>query len=210
MEANVQFVQQKKLERTKAALEKNNMQAFIVQTAAEVVPLLKTLLPQGGTVSNGGSVSLAECGALDLLKSGNYRYLDRTEPGVDVQKLYREVFSADAYLASANAVTEEGEVYQMDGNSNRVAPITFGPASVILVVGINKIVPDIYAAFDRRANIAAPANTHRLNLKTPCATTGVCSDCHSPDRVCCTEVILHQQRTKDRIKVILVNEALGY
>lgn len=210
MNEHLSFVEEKRLQRVKAALEKNNMEAYIVNSAAEVVPLVSGMLAKGATVANGGSVTLAQCGVMDLLRSGSYNFLDRDAPGADVQVIFRQAFSADAYLASANAITENGEIYEMDGNSNRVAAMAFGPASVIVVAGRNKIVPDVAAAKQRNARFAAPANCHRLGCATPCATTGECVDCASPGRICCTEVIFHQQRVKGRFKVILVNEELGY
>lgn len=210
MNENVQFVEQKRLERVKAALEKNYMQAHIVQTASEVVPLVKTLIEKGSTVANGGSMSIAECGIMELLRSGNYNFIDREAPGADRDEVYRQSFFADTYFASANAVTEQGNIYEMDGNSNRVAAIAYGPTSVILVVGRNKIVADVEAARVRNKHFSAPTNSYRLGCKTPCAVTGICSDCSSPARICCTEMILHQQRIPGRIKVILVNQNLGY
>lgn len=210
MDANLNFVYQKQLERVKEALQKNQMDAFIVESAADVVPLLQKMIPAGAVVGSGGSESLRECGALDLLRNGTYTFLDRDAPGADKEALYRQMFSADVYLASANALTEKGEIYEIDGNGNRVAAIVFGPSSVILVVGRNKIVPNLEAARQRRANLAAPANVRRIALQTPCAVTGTCADCKSPGRICCSEVVLYQQRTPGRIKVVLVNEDLGY
>ena len=137
------YVVAQRMERTAAALRKNNMEAYCVKTADEVVPLVKTLLAEGATVGAGGSMTLEECGVMDLLRSGAYHFLDRGAPGLtpeDIGKIYRQIFSADCYFASANAVTEAGEILNVDGNANRVAAITFGPASVILVVGSNKIV----------------------------------------------------------------------
>ena len=119
-------------------------------------------------------------------------------------------FFADCYLTSCNAVTEQGELYNVDGNANRVAAMTYGPKSVICVVGYNKIVPNLEAAVARVEQVAAPANAVRLHRKTPCTVTGRCEDCHSPDRICCTTVIHRQQRVPGRIKVILVGEELGY
>ena len=148
---------------------------------------------------------------MDHLASGRYQYLDRSKvSGEELGRLYRQVFSADWYLASSNAVTEKGELFNVDGNSNRVAAITFGPKNVLLIVGCNKIVPDLAAAQARVKTIAAPANTIRLNCKTPCAVTGQCADCHSPARVCCTTTIHQFQRVKGRIKVLLVGEPLGF
>lgn len=210
MDKNVNFVYQKMLERTAQALEKNNMETHVLQTVAEVVPLLQTLIPNGAAVANGGSMSLYECGAMQLLRSGAYQFLDREAPGANKEEMQRKAFGADVYLASANAVTQNGEVYEIDGNGNRVAAIAYGPARVILVVGRNKIVPTIEDARVRRAQVAAPANVSRLQLAAPCATTGTCVNCKSPSRICCTELVLQQQRAKGRVTVILVNEELGY
>lgn len=203
-------IEQKRLERVQLALQKNNMQASIVETASDVVPLIEQLIPEGSIVANGGSVSLQQTNVMGLLKSGKYNFLDREAPGIDKDDLYRQVFFSDFYLCSANALTENGEIYEMDGNSNRIAALAFGPKHVILVVGSNKIVADIPAAKERRMRYAAPANAMRVGTNTPCTVTGKCSDCNSPGRICCSELILHQQRVKDRIHVILVNESLGF
>lgn len=210
MDNNTRFVEARRLERVKKALEGHNMAAHIADSAADVVPLVTKLLPQGATVSNGGSMTLYECGVMDALRSGPYQFLDREAPGVDQQKLYRQVFSADCYLASANAVTETGEIYQIDGNGNRIAPVAFGPGTVILVVGRNKIVPDLDAARVRNARVSGPANAQRVQAKAPCVATGQCTDCQSPGRICNMELVLHHQKDKGRIQVILVNDDLGY
>ncbi len=205
-------------------LRKNNMEPYFVQTKEEVVPLLKTLIPAGATVTTGGSVTLNETGVLDLLRSGEYNFLDRFAPNLsreDVEKIFRKAFSADVYLASANALTEKGEIYNVDGNSNRVAAILFGPKSVILVVGKNKIVPDIQAAAERVKRIAAPLNCKRLHVGSYCEKAGacvslrhdnssMCDGCDSDGRICCSYTVLSHQRQKNRIKVIIVNEDLGY
>lgn len=204
------FVWQTRLEKVKKALKKNNMQAFIVQAKEEVVPLIKTLVPEGAVVSKGGSMTLAACGVVDFLRSGVYEYLDRDAADVDKHAVQRSAFSADAYFASVNAITETGEILEMDGSGNRVAAITYGPDSVILIAGHNKIVETLEDARHRNAYVAAPTNCHRLALETPCATTGHCSDCKSPARICCFELVLHRQLRKGRIKVILVAEELGY
>lgn len=203
-------IEQKRLERVQQALVKNNMQATIVETKGEVAPLVKQLIPTGSSVANGGSVSLQQAGVMELLRSGNYTFFDRDTEGADVLEIYRQAFLADYYLCSANALTENGEIYETDGTSNRIAALAFGPKNVILVVGSNKIVADITAAQERRKYYAAPANAMRVGVNTPCTVTGKCSDCHSPSRICCSELILHQQRVKDRIHVILVNESLGF
>ena len=202
-----------RMERTAKALEKNRMDAYIVSSREEVVPLIRSLLHPQDTVAVGGSVTLDECGVLELLRCGDYQFLDRYAPGLsgeEIGEIYRKSFFADAYLCSSNAVTENGELYNVDGNANRVAAMTFGPKQVILVVGVNKIVPDLAAAERRVQEIAAPANCKRLSCKTPCGVTGKCADCSGDGRICCTAVIHRQQRVPGRIKVILVGEELGY
>ena len=202
---------ERRIKRTMEAVRANNMEAYYVKTAAEVLPFVENLIPAGATVSNGGSVSLDETGVMKLLASGRYNYLDRSKvSGEELDKLFRDVFFADWYLASTNAITEAGELYNVDGNSNRVAAMTFGPKNVLLVVGYNKIVKDIHEASRRVKEVAAPANTDRLSCKTPCAVTGTCSDCHSPARICCTTTIHRYQRIPGRIKVLFVGESLGF
>ena len=203
---------EKRAKRVIAALKANNMEGWYLPDAAGVREFVEKLIPEGAVVSSGGSMTLAETGVIDLLGSGRYQYLDRSKAttGEEIGRLYRQVFSADWYLASANAITEAGEIYNVDGNSNRVAAITFGPANVLLVVGCNKIVKDLAAAKDRVEAIAAPANTVRLSCATPCAITGKCEHCHSPARICCTTTIHSFQRIPGRIKVLLVGEPLGF
>ena len=198
------------IQKTMEAVRANNMEAYYVKTAAEVVPFVKKMIPQGAVVSNGGSKTLKETGVMDLLANGHYQYLDRTKVSAEeLPALYRKVFSADWYLASSNAVTESGELFNVDGNANRIAAITFGTQNVLLVVGCNKIVKDLDEANRRVKKIAAPANAARLNCKTPCAVTGNCADCHSPERICCTTTIHQYQRVAGRIKVLFVGESLG-
>lgn len=212
-----------KIERTMKMLEQNYMKPYYCENRAEALELLKTLIPKGAAVSHGGSVTLKEIGAPELLSNGDYKYLDRSKCKTpeETQSLYRECFSADVFLTSSNAVTENGELYNVDGNANRISCIAFGPKSVVAVVGVNKIVKDLDEAAYRIKTIAAPKNTVRLGLDTYCAKAGKCvslttecpemSDgCHSPDRICCSYLVSGQQRVKDRIKVIIVNEELGY
>ena len=202
---------EKRARRVIEALKANNMESWYLPRADQVRDFVAQLIPAGATVANGGSMTLAETGVMDLLAGGGYNFLDRSKvSGEALDRLYRQVFSADWYLASANAVTEAGEIYNVDGNSNRVAAITFGPANVLLVVGCNKIVKDLAAAKERVEAIAAPANTVRLSCATPCAVTGKCEHCHSPARICCTTTIHSFQRIPGRIKVLLVGEPLGF
>ena len=213
-----------KIQRTMENLKVNKMKPYFVETKEEVLPLIKTLIKEGDTVSNGGSETLKETGVIEELKSGKYNYLNRSREGItqeEIEEVYRKTYSADAYFASSNAITENGELYNVDGNSNRVSAILYGPKSVILVCGYNKIVKNIEEAEIRVKTKAAPPNCVRLNCDTYCQKTGKClslnsdnreipSGCHSDRRICCNFVISAQQRHVDRIKVIIVGEELGY
>ena len=208
-----------RLERTADALCMNRMDAHWVKTKEEALELVKTMLPKGATCAAGGSMTLTECGIMNLLRSGDYQFLDRNSvPAEERDELYRKAFFSDFYFASSNAITENGELYNVDGNSNRVAAIAYGPKEVIIVAGANKIVPNIEAAADRVKRIAAPVNAARLSMETPCSRIGCCagikgdmpSGCHCENRICCTYVVSAYQRVLNRIHVILVAENLGY
>lgn len=201
------------VERTMAALRKNKMAAVYVESKDKVIDAVKAYMQEGETVSVGGSMTLYETGIIDCLRSGRYNFLDRYAPGLsndEMQEIYRKSFFADTYITSTNAITEDGELYNVDGNGNRVAAMIYGPKSVIVVAGINKIVKDVDAAIERVRRIAAPANATRLSCKTPCTKVGVCQDCRSDMRICCSYTVFRQQRQKDRIKCIIVGEVLGY
>ncbi len=210
MDRNKYDVIRLKMERTAEALRDNNMYCECVDSIEEALEVVESMLNDGDTVAVGGSMTLDEIGVLDLLRGGRYNFLDRYETGADVQKIFRDSFSADVYLTSSNAITEDGELYNVDGNGNRVAAMTFGPKTVIVVAGYNKIVKDIEAAEVRVQEIAAPANATRLSCETPCTKTGHCMNCASPRRICATAVIMGRQRVQNRVKVILVGEELGY
>ena len=208
-----------RLDKTVAALKANRMDACWVKTKEEALEKVRALIPEGAVTACGGSMTLAECGIMDELRSGKYQFLDRAavQPE-EIGALYRKMFSADVFLMSSNAVTETGELYNVDGNGNRVAALIFGPESVIVVAGANKLVPDIPAAVRRVKTMAAPPNTVRLHQETPCAKCGVCAGikgdlaagCKSPQRICCSYVVSGFQRIPNRVKVILVAENLGY
>ncbi len=209
-------------EQVAAQLQNHNMSVYCVKNRAEALETVKKLLNIGDTVGVGGSVTLNECGVLELLRNGDYNFLDRyAAAGRDeVEQIMHSCFTADAYICSSNAVTEDGYLYNVDGNSNRVSTILYGPKSVIMVVGKNKIVKDIPAAVNRVKTVAAPLNCKRLNCETYCSKKDVCAasagssfltdGCSSPDRICCNYVFCGPQRQKGRIKVILVDENLGY
>ncbi len=205
-------------------LEQNGMKPYLVDSKEEILPLLKTLIPNGASVGVGGSESLKEIDAIEWIRKSDYDFFDRFAPELtraEALEVMRQALLSDVFLTSTNAITEKGELYNVDGIGNRIAAFCYGPKSVIVVAGINKIVPDIEAAVRRVKEIAAPKNASRLSKKTPCAKTGVCislskdvSDicdgCLSDDRICSTYIISGNQMQKDRIKVILCKESLGY
>ena len=210
------------IEKVIAALGKNNMRGYYAKDRNEAREIAASLLCEGDTVASGGSVTLDECGIIELLRNGKYNYLDRAIPGLSkeqVREVFVKTFDADVFLCSANAITLDGKLYNVDGNSNRTAALLYGPKSVVVVAGYNKIVPDIEAAAKRVKTMAAPCNCLRLKSDTFCREKGVCieadndelgSGCGSDGRICCNYVISAKQRHKDRIKVILVGEELGY
>lgn len=224
MNKNSKAILMKRISKVTENLEKNNMQVHYVESKADVVSKVTELLKDGDTVGVGGSYTLSESGVLEFLRSGKYNFLDRHAKGLsreNVEKKYIDSFSADAYICSSNAITENGELYNVDGNSNRVAAICYGPKSVIIIVGYNKIVRNLEDAVKRVKSIAAPANCDRLSCETYCKEKGECisflsdasdmaSGCNSSARICCNYVVSAYQRKKDRIKVIIVGEELGY
>lgn len=215
---------EERIARTMEALRANRMEAYYVETKEEAAGQAAALLREGDVIAAGGSMTLGETGIREMLRRGPYRFLDRDRAGLSreqVEEIYRESFRADAYLSSVNAVTERGELYNVDGNSNRVAAILYGPKSVIVVAGCNKIVPDLAAAVHRVKTQAAPKNCARLSCATFCREAGECvslrqdspempEGCRSEARICCNYVVSAYQRQQGRIKVILVGEPLGY
>ncbi len=213
MDKNTDFVQEARIERTIKALSDNNINGYFLKSREELIAKIKDLVPQGSTVGAGGSMTLEEAGVMSLLKSGEYTFLDRSIPGLtvdDIKDIYRKSFAADAYFTSTNAITEKGEIYNVDGNGNRVAAMIYGPDTVIIVCGVNKIVKTMDDAIMRNREIAAPANVKRLSKKTPCATVGHCCDCKSPEKICRNYTTITSQAKKDRMHVLFLNEPLGY
>lgn len=225
MDANTKKTLQERVKTTLRNLQANNMDAAYLPTKKDVVPMLRTLMEPGSSAAVGGSVTLQECGVLDLLRDGTYRFFDRYAAKDDKEILatYRAAFSADYFLASANAVTLGGELYLVDGRGTRTAPVIFGPDHVILVVSTDKIVPDVPSAVLRTKMLAAPPNAVRLERATHCASHGTCmhlacDGVHGPalaagackGTICCDYVLLSNQSVPHRITVLLVGESLGY
>lgn len=213
MDQHTAFVMDARIRRTMENLNKNNFSAWLVEDESALKEKLTELIPQGSSIGIGGSMTLFETGALDLIREGDYQVIDRYEPGLtaeDIKALYRKSFSADVYITGTNAVTEDGELYNVDGTGNRVAAMIYGPDRVIVIVGKNKLVKDVDQAVHQVKEMASPANNKRLNLKNPCTVTGVCSECQSPTRICNAYTLIKRQFQKDRIHVVIVNRDLGY
>ncbi len=213
MDKNLSWYIEKRVERTIESLSKRNMEGYFVNDEVELIELLKNLISNDSIVGVGDSMTLFETGVIDFLRNEKYIFLDKYEEGItkeEKRKIYEKNFSADTFLCSTNAITESGELYNIDGNGSRVAPMLYGPKQVILVAGINKIVKDIDEAEKRVRNYSAPIDAKRLNKNTPCTTLGYCIDCKSPNRICNDFVIIRGQFVKGRIKVIFVGKQLGY
>ncbi len=193
-------------------MEKKNMEGYYCATSAEAVEKALSLMPEGSSITWGGSETIKECGLMNAIHEKNYVLIDRAEAKTpeESRKMYSKQVMADYFLMSSNAVTIEGELVNIDGHSNRVACLCCGPQNVIVIAGMNKVVPDVESGLKRVRNFAAPPNTVRLNKNTPCAKTGKCADCYSPECICSEIVITRRSSIPNRIKVILVGEELGY
>ena len=190
-------------------LESRNMSGYYATTKKDALAQALALIPEGSSVSMGGAMSAHEIGLVEALKDGNYNFIDRDQY-TDKRAAMLAAYDADIFLSSANAITDDGIMVNIDGNSNRVSAIAQGPKKVIFIVGMNKVCPDLDSAMKRARNVAAPINAQRFGLSTPCSKTGACMDCKSPDTICCQILITRFSRHKDRIHVILVNRDLGF
>lgn len=214
-----------RIERVIAALQKNNMQGIYVPCINDIVGKVEELVEKDATIMSGGSVSLVESGVWDLINNGNYRFKDRNREGItpkEREEIFKEVIGCDYYFCSANALTEKGELVNVDGFCNRIAAIAFGPKRVIAIVGINKIVKDLREGFLRVKTTAAPKNCVRLGIDSPCSKLGHCisllktdnpditDGCSIDRRICANYLVSARQQVKDRITVIICGESLGY
>ncbi len=212
MEQLERWFREKQSERTINALKKNNFEALYVSDSKAAVEEVMKRIPDGATVGAGGSVTLTQIGLLDALKNRKIQLilpLQQAKSDEERHELIRKSFSADVFLSSTNAVTEDGKLYNVDATGNRVGAMFIGPKKTIIVCGVNKMVKDLEAAEKRVREWAAPQNAKRLGKKTPCVETGVCSDCSSPDRICNIYVSLAKKPARTEVVVILVGENLG-
>ncbi len=190
-------------------LESRNMTGYYAKDKEEALKKALELIPEKSSVTMGGAMSAHEIGLVDALKNGNYNFIDR-DACEDKRAAMLAAYDADFFIASANAMTDDGIIINIDGNSNRVSAIAQGPKKILFIVGMNKVCSDVDSAMKRARNVAAPINAQRFGLSTPCAKTGKCMDCKSPDTICCQFLMTRYSRHKDRIHVILVNDNLGF
>lgn len=194
-------------------LKRRNIEAHYCPTAQEAVAKVMELIADGSSVTWGGSMTVRDMGIPQALKDrGTLKVLDRdvVESPEEKQQMYLRAFTADVYLSSANAISEDGVIVNIDGNGNRVAAITWGPKKVIFIIGLNKVSQDVKAAISRARSIASPINAQRFDISTPCQVDGVCHNCNSPESICSYIHLLRNSRTAGRHVVVLVGENLGY
>lgn len=207
------------------SLENNNINAAYAETKEEVCKIVKNMLFEGAVITAGGSMSLKESGVWDIISSPEYDFRDRSRQGISEEErseAYKAAIGCDFFFCSSNAVTENGELINVDGNANRISSIAFGPKKVVMVVGVNKLVKDIDEGLLRIKKIAAPKNAVRLNTGTPCQKLGHCialeksecpamtDGCKSPRRMCIEYLISGFHKEKGRLNIILCGETLGY
>ncbi len=207
------------------ALRRNNITPIYAENKAEAVKIVEKMLPHRASIRTGGSQSLQESGVWELINRDKYNFLDRNREGItpaEREAVYQTTVGCDYYFCSVNALTENGEIINVDGNCNRISAIAFGPKRVVLIVGKNKLVPDLAAAFVRVKAVAAPKNCVRLGINNPCVKLGHCvalektdtpnitDGCASPTRICRNYLIGAPQQDPDRVTLIFVNEELGY
>lgn len=216
MDKPVENYWRKRLEAVREALEANNFSAYVAQSSDDAISLVcEKIIPETGAkkISWGGSMTFTGTGLYEKVKAmTGFEFIDVFDKGIpkeDVIEWRRRSLLADLFITGTNAVTESGILVNLDMIGNRVAAITFGPKDVVLVVGRNKIVPDVDEAMMRIKNFAAPANAMRLDKKTPCVKTSFCEDCKSPDRICNNWTITEKSFPKGRIRVVLINQDLG-
>ena len=193
-------------------LQKRQMAGYYAPTSREAADIALSLMPEGSSVGWGGSMTLSECGLMDALRRKNLTIIDRAEAKTpeEKQQMNARLITADTFLTSTNAITMDGELFNIDGHGSRVAFLIYGPGQVLVLCGMNKVVRDIQVAEARVRNNACPPNCVRLNKKTPCAVTGRCGDCYGSDCICSQFVYTRRSSVPGRIKVILIGESLGF
>ena len=193
-------------------LESRNRKGYYAEAKEEALKKALELIPEGSSITMGGAMSAHEIGLVEAVKKGNYNFIDRDKAQTPEEKraVMLQGYDADFFLSSVNAMTDDGVLVNIDGNSNRVSMIAQGPKKVLFIVGMNKVCDDIDGAMKRARSVAAPINAQRFGLSTPCSKSGTCFNCKSPDTICCQFLITRFSRHEGRIHVILVNDNLGF
>ena len=213
MEQNIAWFYERRAESVIEALKKNRINASFVADPAQAAAAVMALIPEGASVGMGGSVTMFQTGLVEALRQGPVKLIDRYEPNLapaEMAARFKQALTADVFVSGVNAITEQGELVFVDATCNRVAPILYGPDKVILIAGCNKITPNLAYAQERIRHFVAPTNAKRIGRKTPCAVTGRCEDCASPDRICNATVVIHKQANPQRMHLVLVGGELGY
>ncbi|MBQ6784296.1 MAG: lactate utilization protein [Clostridia bacterium] len=208
MDKNLYTRNEKLAQKVIKGLESRNMTGYYAADKEEALKKALELIPEGSTVTMGGAMSAVEIGLVYALMNGNYDFLDRNQ--MEPREALLKGYDADVFLTSANAMTEDGVMVNIDGNANRVSYIANGPKKIVAIVGMNKVCDDVDGAMKRARNVAAPTNAQRFEIDTPCKKTGSCANCKSPDTICCQFLITRYSRHAGRIHVILVNDSLGF
>lgn len=193
------------------ALTKRHFEAYYVSDSKDVAAKVMELIPAGASVSWGGTTTVDQLGIKKLLADKGYKLIDRdtAKSPEEREEIMHQALMSDFFLMSSNAITEDGELFNIDGKGNRVAALCYGPKNILIIAGMNKIVPDMDAAYDKVRNYTSPVNAMRFCDATPCAKTGLCGDCLSPQSICAQFVETRICKPEGRIKVILVGEDLG-
>lgn len=193
-------------------LAARNMEGYFFESSEDAVKAILEMMPEGSSVTWGGSETFKETGMLNALKAGNYNLIDRSQATTpeELRKMYGEMVMSDYFFMSSNAITLNGELVNIDGNSNRVGLLVHGPRHVMVLVGMNKLTDDVESAIKRIRTYACPANAKRLNKSTPCGTLGRCGECYSSECMCNQIVITRRSGHAGRIKVFFIAENLGY
>jgi L-lactate utilization protein LutB len=211
-----EWYRKKRIDRTLNSLGKNGFDVHFVENSKEATSMILNMVPKGSLVGLGGSVTLREMKIPELLGDRGARVADHWEArkkgvsGDEVMSIRRQHLNSDVFITSTNALSEKGELVNIDGSGQRVAAMIFGPRKIIVVAGVNKIVRDLEEAIWRARNVASPMNAKRLDKNTPCTEYMYCQDCESPDRICNVTTIVHRKPHNTDITVILVDEELGY
>ena len=193
------------------AMKTRGFDAYYVSTAEEAREKALELIPENSVVSWGGSMTIDETGLKEAVISRGYKVINRddVESLEEKMELMRQALTCDVFLMSANAISEDGQLVNIDGTGNRVAALCFGPKEVIVIAGMNKVEGSLEEAYSRARKFAAPVNAQRFDFETPCSKTGICADCLSPQCIC-SQLVVTRRTIGGRIKVILVGEDLGF